>query len=61
MIAFKYDMGAKVKLVASGEEGDVIGRAQHANTKDQYLVLYMAADGRQVEAWWYEDQITTAL
>jgi len=57
MSTFKYDMKAKVKLIHSEESGEVIGRAEHVNGEDQYYLVYKAADGRQVTAWWDERHI----
>lgn len=52
MPKFKFDLGQGVTIVVSGEEGEVIGRAEFSKSEDQYLVRYKAADGRAVESWW---------
>ncbi|WP_313609855.1 hypothetical protein [Rhizobium sp.] len=39
------------------ETGVVIGRSQYTNCNPQYLVRYVAADGRQIEEWLAEDAI----
>ena len=49
---FKYSLGDSVGILSSGEMGEVIGRAQHSNADDSYLIRYRANDGRAVEAWW---------
>lgn len=58
---FKFDLRQPVKLSVSGEEGEVIGRAEYSTTKvASYLVRYKAADGRACEAWWSEDALEAA-
>jgi hypothetical protein len=47
-----FELGTEVTLLFSGEFGEVIGRAQYMHGEDNYLVRYMAGDGRQVETWW---------
>lgn len=49
---FRYSLGSRVSLKESGEEGEVIGRAEFASSETQYFVRYKAADGRAVEQWW---------
>lgn len=49
---FKFDLKSSVKIVCSGEFGEIIARAQYADGEDQYLIRYKAGDGRAVEAWW---------
>lgn len=53
----KFNMNQIVKLIASGESGTVVGRAEYAHSEPSYLVRYKAADGRQVEGWWSESAI----
>jgi len=57
---YLYEMAQTVKLELSNERGMVIGRAQFIDKSNQYLVRYLAADGRQVEAWWDEAAIVAA-
>jgi len=54
MANYEYKMGDHVKLSASGETGKIIGRAEYDHTENNYLIRYMAGDGRQVEQWWAE-------
>ncbi len=49
---FAFDLEQGVTISASGESGEVIGRAEYANGEDQYYVRYKANDGRAVEIWW---------
>lgn len=58
MIRWEFELGQRVKLVESGEEGLVIGRAEYINMPNQYLVRYRAGNGQQVEAWWAFDAIS---
>ncbi|MEP3633397.1 MAG: hypothetical protein ABJM82_00020 [Shimia thalassica] len=53
---FHHALEEVVKIITSGESGIVIGRAEHQNTNDQYLIEYKAADGRAVQEWWFENQ-----
>ena len=57
MKKFKFDIGEKVELIESGEQGTVTGRAEYDNTENSYLVRYKAADGRQQQCWWEESAI----
>lgn len=56
---WKFELGAKAQLV-SGEAGEVIGRAEYAHTERNYLLRYVAGDGRAVESWWGESALTAA-
>lgn len=56
--AFKFKLGEKVAL-PSREGGVVEGRAHYINSNPQYLVKYIAADGRFVSAWHDEDDLKT--
>jgi hypothetical protein len=57
MSKFKLELGEPVKLSKSEEKGHVTARAEYENGENQYLIVYLAADGRQVDAWWPETQI----
>jgi hypothetical protein len=57
---FKYDIGARLVITVSGEECEVIGRAEYAKAENNYYVRYKAADGRAFEAWWSESALTPA-
>lgn len=60
MSNFRFNLNQQVTIAASGETGQVIGRAQYATGQDQYHIRYRAADGRAVESWWGEDALTEA-
>lgn len=60
MNSFAFRLGQQVVITASGEEGEVIGRAEYSNSSNSYYVRYRARDGRATEAWWTEDALTAA-
>ncbi len=53
---FTYGLNERVVLL-SGEEGFVIGRAEHAEAMDSYFLRYVTAEGSLVESWWSENAI----
>ena len=55
---FKFELGFNVSIMASGESGEVIGRAQFVSSENSYQVRYKAADGRGVEMWWQESALS---
>lgn len=57
---FKFEIGARVRLVESREEGVVIGRAEYDTSEDNYYVRYVAGDHRQTESWWQESALVAA-
>lgn len=57
MNQFKFQLGQQVQIIASGESGEVVGRAEYSTCQNQYFIRYRAGDGRAVEAWWGEDAI----
>lgn len=57
-MGFKFRLGDEVAIAASGETGEVIGRAEYSNAEDGYLVRYKAGDGRATESWWGESALT---
>lgn len=59
-MGFKHELGQVVQVTVSGEEGHVKGRAEYANSCNQYLIHYRAADGRAVDAWFEEGEISPA-
>ena len=58
-MSFKFNLKQKLDIVESVEHGEVIGRAEYNFASPQYLLRYLAADGRKVEAWWAEDALAT--
>ena len=60
MSIFKFGLNETVDMTESEERGTVIGRAEYTNKEPQYLIRYVAADGRQVESWWDQDAIKEA-
>lgn len=54
----KFELKQNVEITASGESGEIIGRAEYAyNIEPSYLLRYKCADGRAVETWWAESAI----
>lgn len=43
MSQFKFELGAKVMIEASGEKGHVIGRCEHELAENSFHVRYKAA------------------
>ena len=60
MNRFAFSLGQKVAITTSGEQGEVIGRAEYSNASNTYYVRYCARDGRATEAWWNEDALAAA-
>lgn len=54
---FEHCIGAHVELAMSKEKGRVVARAKFETGVRQYLVRYVAADGRQVEGWLESDAV----
>lgn len=60
MKKFAIELGQQAIITASGETGEVIGRAEYANAENAYYLRYKAADGRACEAWWAESALSVA-
>lgn len=60
MNSFRFALLDRVRVTASGEAGQVIGRAQYANARDGYLLRYRNALGQAVEQWWSDDALEPA-
>ena len=60
VIKFKHELGQSVKVTISGEKGHVKARAEYVNCRNQYLIHYLAADGRAVDSWFDENELTPA-
>jgi hypothetical protein len=58
-MSFKFELDQTAQVKASGEAGEVIGRAEYSATENSYLLRYKAADGRAVEAWWGESALVS--
>ena len=58
MSGFKFSLLAAVRIVASGEEGQVIGRAEYGTVEPEYLVRYRRRPGgNTVEGWLSESAL----
>lgn len=57
MNEWKFNVGDNVALSMSGEKGVIMGRAEYSHAPQSYFVRYVAADGRQCEAWFDGDAL----
>jgi len=57
---FALNIGQMATIIASGEQGHVIGRAEYLNSENSYLLRYKAADGRATEQWWSESSLAAS-
>ena len=55
---FKYVLGQTVQVTISKEKGYIKARAEYKNISNQYLIHYLAADGRAVDAWFEEGDLS---
>ncbi|EPX8933633.1 TPA: hypothetical protein ON737_003340 [Morganella morganii] len=58
---FKHELGQVVQVTISCEEGHVKARAEYHNGPNQYLIHYLAADGRGTDGWFEEGELSPAL
>ncbi|WP_375591576.1 hypothetical protein [Chitiniphilus eburneus] len=54
---FKFQLGQSVCIKASNEIGEVIARSDFTASESQYLIRYVANDGRATENWWAESAL----
>lgn len=59
-MTFKHEIGQVVFVTISCEEGHVKARAEYNGGPNQYLIHYLAADGRAVDAWFEEGELSPA-
>ena len=57
-MSFKFALSQAIKVTISGEEGYVKGRAEYANMNNQYSIHYLTADGRGVDGWFDEGELS---
>lgn len=57
---FAHALGAQVSLKASGETGEVKGRAEYAHSENTYYIEYRTAQGVARTDWWSESSLTAA-
>lgn len=60
MNPFAFSLGTNVVITASGETGEVIGRAEYLTSEPSYFVRYRASDGRAVQQWWEQSALHSA-
>ncbi|MGU3386999.1 hypothetical protein ACLBYG_20985 [Methylobacterium sp. D53M] len=59
-MTFQFDLGQRVKLKDSEEQGSVVGRAEYQESSPSYFVRYRTADGCLTEAWWSGSALVAA-
>ncbi|MCG9525565.1 hypothetical protein MCM45_03315 [Providencia rettgeri] len=47
-----------MQVTISGEEGHIKGRAEYQNDANQYYIHYLSADGRAVDTWFEEGELS---
>ncbi len=57
---FKHELGQVVQVTISGEEGHIKARAEYKSGVNQYLIHYLSADGRGVDGWFEEGELSPA-
>lgn len=60
MNPFAFQLGATVVISASGETGEVVGRAEYLTAEPSYFIRYRANDGRAVQDWWTQSALKLA-
>jgi hypothetical protein len=58
-MVFAFNLGDWVSIRCSGEDGEVLGRAEYSRGERAYYIRYAAADGRATEAWWGESALVS--
>lgn len=56
---FKFELGARVRIVESGESGTVTGRTDNVDMADQFQVAYRGADGVARQDWFFGSRLLT--
>jgi hypothetical protein len=54
---FRFALRADVMRRDSNEIGTVRARAEYITSEPSYLVLYRAANGRQMREWWEQSDL----
>jgi len=57
---FQHEVGDKVVLIDSNENGTVIGRAEYLDDTPSYYVRYVDATGHQKQGWFNARDIKVA-
>ena len=60
MPSFKFELGQRIRLVASEEFGNVIGRCEYLGESPRYWVRYKDAMKCQQEVWLSESAFVAA-
>jgi hypothetical protein len=54
---FRFDLGDTATIKVSGEQGEVIGRAQYTDLPNYYQLRYKNAAGVASEQWWEDSTL----
>ncbi len=54
---FAYAHRDIVRIIVSGETGEIVSRMDSTDTSDQYQVRYRDAQGIACERWWAESAL----
>ncbi|WP_243233875.1 hypothetical protein [Klebsiella pneumoniae] len=57
-MSFKHELGQVVTVNISEEEGHIKARAEYTHGPNKYLIHYRAVDGRAVDAWFEEGELS---
>lgn len=57
---FKFSITGTVKIKVSGQEGEVVGRAEYRDENNSYYVLYVDSSGDAQRGWFCEGELVTA-
>lgn len=54
---FEFDMGDTVHIKVSGEQGQVIGRADYKHDQNYFQIRYRTSNGTATTRWWGADAL----
>ncbi|WP_323085408.1 hypothetical protein [Providencia alcalifaciens] len=57
---FEHELGRAVQVTISGEKGHIKARAEYSSGTNQYLIHYLTADGRGLDGWFEEGELSLA-
>lgn len=54
---FEFDLGDTARIKVSGEQGEVIGRADYKHDQNYFQIRYEAANGTATTKYWGADAL----
>lgn len=54
---FTFKLGQTARITVSGEQGQIVGRAEYSTSEPSYLIRYPSVEGVAVERWWTQSAI----